>query len=181
MGCDIHLYVERQSKEHGRWELVVPPDTGYDFSSKLPYDDIMAAAKAPYRHKRNGSVDPQDMTWFDDRNYRLFGYLSGVRGDPMSDTFVDLLDRDGEPPDPSDCMRNILETWAPDAHSHFWGTLDELNWFRVRLGTLFAVVPDRGRAELDRQSFRRFFQLLDELNGLTEDPRRLRIVAFYDN
>ena len=65
MGADIHLFAERLNPKTRAWEYLPAPG---------PEDPV------PYRYDwdQEGGL-PGLKEWFEDRNYRLFGMLAGVR------------------------------------------------------------------------------------------------------
>ena len=94
MGCDIHLLIEQA--QNGRW-VYVPAPTDPDWP------------------------DFRD-TWFNDRNYDLFGALAGVRLRHRAQ----LTDLRGLPLDVTKEVAKESESWAEDGHSHTWYLLSEL-------------------------------------------------------
>ena len=169
MGCDIHLFVERQNKKTGAWEFVSPPQNGTKF-----IDGKLLEGEVDYRFDWTDESGLDDRTWFDDRNYTLFGYLAGVRSCPTDIPFAEAVAQQGMPDDLSAPMRYIVEEdWKHDGHSHFWGTLGQL--------LTFFQLACRDASEETLASLANFNRLLAELSTLTDDERRLRVVAFFDN
>jgi hypothetical protein len=179
MGCDIHLYVERQNKKTGAWEFVSPPQNGTRF-----VDGRLLEGEVDYRFNWTDESGLSDRTWFSDRNYTLFGYLAGVRSCPTDTPFSTSFGQGKLPPGLSEVLRYIVgHEWASDAHSHFWGTLAMLtNYFTVLdaqlKGREVGGDPD---AKEDRYRLQSFYDFLNELSELCDDPRRIRVVAFFDN
>lgn len=102
MGCDIHLYVERQID--GEWESLHPGDVGL----------------APERWDYDGR-------WFSDRNYPLFAVLANVRNgrgiQPISHPR-------GLPDDVAFFAKAGAAEWDTDGHSHSWLMLGEVTGYR---------------------------------------------------
>lgn len=112
MGCDIHLYREKQVG--GKW---VAAD---NFVKQ--YDD--EPADVPYGER------------FTDRNYKLFAFLcDGVRGSyPFS------MKERGMPLRMCDEIKAINDMWGQDGHSHSYLYLHELKEISVILGDLKVTV-----------------------------------------
>ena len=179
MGCDIHLYVERQNKKTGAWEFVSPPQNGSDIVGGRLVD-----GEVDYRMAWDEREPISRRRWFSDRNYTLFGYLAGVRGATYDDPFAQAAGRFGTPEDLSEVLRYIIEhEWKHDAHSHFWGQLNWLtNYFTILDSSLGArVAAGNADAKEDRDRLQSFYDFLIELSELCEDPRRIRVIAFFDN
>lgn len=96
MGTDIHFYVEVPGPE-GKWVLLAPP----------PGVDRFADS--------HGSVP----TWFQQRSYKLFAWLAGVRRDECD---VPLLSPKGLP----DGLCEILREESEFGHSASWFYAEEL-------------------------------------------------------
>ena len=120
MGCDIHLYVERQD-ETGRWIAV-------DEWTRDAEDDNRLSLK-----------DWQD-GFYTGRNYGLFAILADVRngqgfaGIKTGDGFNPIEPPRGLPVDCSPEVREYSEQWGVDGHSHSWFTVKELmayDWTQV--------------------------------------------------
>lgn len=110
MGCDIHCYAE--VKKNGKWVKV-----GNKF--KNPY----------YREIRGQSryIDSPCI----ERNYDLFAILANVRNE---DGFKAISKPKGIPKDVSKRIKEMVEEWGDEAHSHSWHTLKDLlkwNWDQV--------------------------------------------------
>lgn len=108
MGCDIHLFAERRTRDG--WQLLPAPD------SDTAYREIS------YRTK--GFLNE----WFEDRNYYLFSMLAGVRG------YISypLEDPRGMPADPSPEYVEESKNW--EGHSHSYFTVAELrSYFALKL------------------------------------------------
>lgn len=108
MGCDIHLYVERRDAG-GAWELVGTDENYPSGDRRRTPDDAY-----PYYAAVKASSD---------RNYALFGLLSGVRRDPPPSG---QLAHDEQPSDLSPATLAYFSSWGPDAHTPGWCSLPEL-------------------------------------------------------
>ena len=119
MGCDIHLFVEKQSKYNKRW-------ISADIWTESDYSDD------------HGELEVDlDNRIYSDRNYDAFAILANVRngygfaGIDTGDGFVPIDDPRGLPDDISPLVRKEAEHWEGDGHSHSYFTLKELkeyNW-----------------------------------------------------
>lgn len=120
MGCDIHLFVERQVR--GTWvpaDKWVPDKESKDKDAlKLPFDD----------------------RYYNGRNYNLFAILADVRnghgfaGIDTGDGFDPISIPKNLPKDVSRAVQLEFESWGEDAHSASFHTLKDLleyNWTQV--------------------------------------------------
>lgn len=156
MGCDIHMAVE--VRRNGKWERVLPPESAWD-----PWLVV------------NGWMDDARQSWYDGRNYTLFGVLAGVRNydvDPISKPR-------GFPPDPGDEVAKMiaddgLESWWLGDHSHTWLTLDEVlayDWDqRLPNGDTLRECSDDFMT-----------RTVPALQNLDPDPRNVRLVFGFDS
>ena len=140
MGCDVHLFAERLNPETRVWEYLPAPDD-----------------PRPYREKWEDCLGL--LEWFEDRNYRLFGMLAGVRCqdyDPVA-----------QPRGiPGDVSPEIQAQWIEfGEHTPSWLVLSEL---------LAYFDPMHENYEP------RFRDFLIEL-GTYGTPETLRIVFWYDS
>lgn len=115
MGCDIHLYVEKQI--NGKW-------TSIDEWHPDDWD--------PERQ-----IVPFDLRYYNGRNYDLFGILANVRngigfgGIDTGDGFIPITQPRGLPDNCSSEVATESAEWGSDGHSHSYLTLAELiayNW-----------------------------------------------------
>lgn len=121
MGCDIHLYSEKQVD--GVW-VVARPELFI-----LEYPEESAVPDIPY-----------SQSIYHARNYSLFAILANVRngrgfaGCDIGDGFVPIAEHKGLPSDVSSEIRAISDRWDCDGHSHSHFTLQELldyDWTQV--------------------------------------------------
>lgn len=107
MGCDIHCYAERKSKD-GKWEIVGNVKKEEDGWVSIDYE--------PYH----------------DRNYNLFAILANVRngtafaGCKTGEGFNSISNPKGVPSDASEEYASLSEQYDSDGHSHSYFTLREL-------------------------------------------------------
>lgn len=112
MGCDIHLYVEKNN--NGIWSAV----------DKFARDEPDEPGQEGYLHASS--------EFYEGRNYNLFSILADVRngsgfaGVKTGDGFVPIAEPRGIPDDASDEIKAISAQWDCDGHSHSHHTLREL-------------------------------------------------------
>lgn len=108
MGCDIHLYAEARDSEDAPWRSInaMEEDEVYD-------DETGEVTGTKLRPSR----------FYSGRNYALFGVLAGMRWTCPHGAIAE--DR-GAPEDISPEIRQEMEDWAGDGHSHSYATLAEL-------------------------------------------------------
>ena len=107
---------------------------------------------------------------YSNRNYRLFGALSGVRDGSME--LIADMDR-GLPDDVSDELCNIFDEWGMDAHSANYLYLDEI------LESSYYKMSDEDLDDLGVGTF--FFRdVVDALLDVGE-PKNVRLVFWFDN
>lgn len=123
MGCDIHLYKEKQVS--GQWITANIWEKNDDENGDIYFD-----------------VSRKDR--FTDRNYKLFGLLSkGVRSEyPFS------FESRGLPFDVCNEVTTKAECWGVDGHSHSYLYLHELKGMREFLKT--ATITISGMMDRDR-------------------------------
>lgn len=123
MGCDIHFYVEYREQELQQEQLLP--------SVRVPDDTPWAVDLVPNKY-----YDPSDepgpfnweyelRRWYDDRDYSLFYRLAGVRGYQDEDEPID--DPRGIPEDACPRIKEAVEAWGGDGHSHSYYTGAELS------------------------------------------------------
>lgn len=96
MGCDIHSFAEKRSKETGKWELV------HDAFTLDEYDRA--------REKKDKGNEP-----FDGRNYSVFGFLANVRNYSHCPPIAELKGL----PDDSEYLNGLSE--YADPYNRFTG------------------------------------------------------------
>lgn len=115
MGCDIHLYKEKQV--NGQWVTA-------DVWEEYDYGDDDKGIEVPWDNRYTG------------RNYNLFGLLSkGVRRDlPFA------FEQRGMPYNACKEIAEMSEKWEGDGHSHNYLYLHELKDMREFLKTTTVTV-----------------------------------------
>lgn len=159
MGCDIHPHLELRDPKTGKWREAEPLDLG-----------------PRYQGDRRTKRHP-----FDDRNYSVFGFLTGTVRDRDVKHLVDaprgvpkdspLYAQYGEPNDSYDC----------DYHSHSWVGLDELLAFDYEQTSFNRWATGGGMTPLREALGEFFFRDMKAIVGLTEDPKDTRVVFWFDN
>ena len=165
MGCDIHLYVERQADNEWGWEHVPDP------------------WPTPYYEQEHSPKD---------RWYRLFAQLAGVRnrarrpgrgpaydGRVVARPWFEDRGVPGRIPRVYMWGGDLPTDWATeeDLHSHTWATLAELRaapWDDV----------DNGHSGTLRQSGFALWVFGPEMDALvaeTGSPERVRVLMAFDN
>ncbi len=154
MACDIHFYVER--REGGKWVEADKWVVGEDWWNK-------------------GEM-VKDTNFYDERNYRLFAILAGVRnrrgsGDASTDEgFSPISLPKGLPEDVSPLVSKASASWDGEGHSHSYLTLRELldyDWTQIsyyKKAQTFLFISD----------------VMPRLRQLGE-PDDVRIVFWFDN
>jgi hypothetical protein len=149
MGCDIHFFVEKKSTAYKRNESI---------NKVLEEHDV---------------IDP-DWTlvqdeWCDDRNYRLFGILAGVRTSPKEGPIVEPR---GFPDDASDDLSDNYKSWGLDAHSASYITLTELlnvDWKKYEDDYADGVYLDG------------FLKSIEKMKEIDTNSDNVRCVFWFDN
>jgi len=186
MGCDIHIFIERE--------------VGDTWIPLRKYDAFYA--KHPEWGYEIFSLDG----WYSGRNYELFGILAAVRREP--ENIIDVPR--GLPADCSEGVKERSDEWGTDAHSHSHFTLAELvafDWTSnkiqmegvvgskaakayknkgippTRWSAWSADVNDEERLEweITAESYcAEFMSLIEDLKTLG-NPDKVRIVFWFDN
>lgn len=103
MGCDIHVMIEKVSKENGEWDTYLEGNESFYLHIGRNYDLFAILA--------------------DVRN----GY--GFGGSDTGDGFIPIADQRGVPADASDNYLEYVKEWELDGHSHSYLTVAELQNF----------------------------------------------------
>lgn len=172
MGCDIHMFVEyRKVGDIGQWEADERQQAEHDYGDN---------GEIEYTHY--GDCDQIG------RDYKLFGFLAGVRGGMSSCIF----DPRGMPEDASDYVKAACEKWGVDGHSHHYLTFTEL--YRVIDEYRASEVEEARQDKQDTSEAKRVYQnLLDYIEegrakrkhlcpeGLFDLEADARVVFWFDN
>lgn len=115
MGADIHMYVEYKKKFRDDTVKWVHGDF---FRPNPHYDGIDQYEKAFERMELHGN-----------RNYTLFSTLAGVRD--YTNKVIPVAEPKGEPDDCSVNVKEAMQVWEGDAHTHSYLTLKELKDYQA--------------------------------------------------
>ena len=155
MGCDIHSYAEK--KVNGKWEKV---------GEVFPMDEW---DRNYYKKDFNDSP-------FDWRSYPMFWFLADVRNYSNSEY---LSEAKGLPDDISKEVQEKADDWEGDGHSHSWLSVKELLDFDYDKTFFY----DLEKETETYTSFlgKHFFDDLEILKNLDENPENVRVVFWFDN
>lgn len=162
MGCDIHFYVERYSRDTN---YLGPKDVSEIREEKI--DSIIDSYEIKEKwipcDKFFFVDDYWAIKWEDQfysvRNYKLFEKLAGVRG-----LGSESISRPkGVPKDASFAYKSIAESNG-DGHSHSYFTLEELM-----------------KEDFSSEHVSRFKDTIDRMKELDPDPKKVRCCFFFDN
>jgi len=127
MGCDIHLFVEKQDA-NGDWhEFKSQKYRWYNAEHGFVYTDSPKEPNLPSAKRWHS--DGND--WPSDRNYHAFGILAGVR----NKSFEPIIEPRGLPQNISNEIKILSAQWGYDGHSHSYYELAELlnfDWNRTK-------------------------------------------------
>ena len=182
MGCDIHLYIEVKPTSRSNWRLApdqlapciecnatgIRPESLECVNCKQPEESHLDS-KCLYAPGTKYVNDPEDCYYchegaalaahYGQRDYDLFGILSGVRGNSLPDWTQE--DR-GIPEDACPELQRLTQN--DDLHSHGHYYLNELE-----------------QQPNGWEEFEDFTQCLKELKKLSKKNHDVRIVFCYDN
>lgn len=158
MGCDIHLYVERQRAD-GVWEFCPSPGSLLARGHLVElYGGGTEAQQAVDAVISLQTLEESD-DFYDGRDYSLFGILADVR----TREHPPLAQPRGVPDDASPEYLKRVDDYGSDGHSHSWFLLSELlahKWshdHRYFVNTTLTFMKRGG------------------------DPTKIRAVFFFDN
>jgi hypothetical protein len=166
MGCDIHMFIERKTSGNN---YQGPRDIQLDRNAKI--EEIIEGIPVEERwvSADTWEIDNYDGYWqcneiYNNRNYYLFAILADVRNDGS----VEPIDYPrGIPDDCSSGYSYMTKQWGGDGHSHSYFTLKELlevNW------DLY-----------EKEYIKDFFEAIDEMKSIDDNPEKVRCVFFFDN
>lgn len=156
VGCDIHMFVEVKYSfgDNNKW-------INFDHHTKNPYFD-------EYRDTPEFDV----IELHDVRNYLAFEQLCGVRAYTESPS---ISPPRGVPIDISAFVKQHVESWNIDGHSHSFVTLEEIRIYRANLKDLSFDGLKYIHEALELRAIEYF------LTPEGVDPKNIRIVFFFDN
>lgn len=161
MGCDIHLFAEIKPKKtlldrifrkKTKWSCadLVTPNEDYPEYSKMPFD-----------------ISYKNRFYTGGRNYNLFSALANVRSEHFLQKVEPISYPKGVPKDVSEFVKDKIEEYGSDGHSHSYLSLQELRsydfspWGKTCDDFICEVIPK-----------------MENLLNKNED---VRIVFFFDN
>ncbi len=172
MGCDIHFFCERFTKDNN---YEGPRSVQEERNLKLS-KIIKSETESDFRWITADSWELEEMAddtfywsivrdkrFYSGRNYYLFNILAGVRGNGLSMISAPR----GVPDNISDAYREQLKQWEGDAHSKSYFTLKEL------------LDVDWSIYEKERVS--EFLETIEKMKKLDPNPEKVRCVFFFDN
>ena len=158
MGCDIHSFAEVRKK--GVWRTV---------GGVFPTD---------FFNPDNEKVKGFSRCPFTVRSYAMFSWLAGVRHARQRPVFSQPR---GLPLDVSWELREENESWGPDGHSHSWLALDELLEVDYKKTITFTDYNEEKSMTLKEYLGQAYFDRLNILEPLADDPHDIRLVFWFDN
>ncbi len=123
MGCDIHMFAEKKVKTSS----YVSYFNGKKQKFKPFWSQIKDSFKNPYFDPTEPLSEynlPQSDEPYQGRNYTLFSFLADVRN---YHEIKPLSAPRGVPKDLSEGIKEEVEKWDGDGHSHSYFTLEELD------------------------------------------------------
>lgn len=169
MGCDIHMFLERKTNSN---KYDGPRDLSESRNEKIeqviPGDEnierwVSADKWEVDEYDKNHLRVSYKNSFYNDRNYYLFGILAGVR---YRDVKI-IKEPRGIPDDCSYGYKYMAKKWEGDAHSHSYFTLKEL------LDVDWSIYDDNYIDD--------FLKSLDRMKEIDPDPNKVRLVFFFDN
>lgn len=125
MGCDIHWTIERRHRD-GTWHSV---DSQSHFYDRAGSEGFAPWSRPGTTHEQREAFYKLTGSLLGSRNYTLFGALSNVRGECVSQALLE-----GVPEDASQGYRDEVESWSGDGHSHGWAIGSDIaKWGRKKV------------------------------------------------
>ena len=171
MGCDIHFFTERYSKDNNYdGPRDISEERNIKLGTLLNDEEVeprwVSADKWNYEGDDDGYWElSYNDKFYKGRNYSLFEILAGVRGD--DDNAIEPPR--GIPDDASLGYKTVADQWDDDAHSHSYFTLDELldvDWDKYDDRNLY----------LDE-----FLGTIEKMKSIDNDTKNIRCLFFFDN
>lgn len=151
MGCDIHIYAEEKNEE-GQWVPTKKRAPNHRFGYSKTESEYLTQFDP-------NEYDPLTEAFDTGRNYDLFALLAGVRNyddiDPISEPR-------GIPDNASEEVKEIVQSWDGDGHSHSWLLVSEV------------LLSEQVSARADDK-------WIKALRDIRNDHENARIVFFFDN
>lgn len=159
MGCDIHFFCERFTKDNNYdGPISKSEERDRKLDSILDNDDVIprwvSADKWEFEDGYWSVIDEL----YSGRNYSLFEKLAGVRGyDEKA-----ICSARGFPLDASSGYTEVVKQWDSDGHSHSFFNLSDL-------------------LKEDFEDFEEFQYTIEVMKSIDPDPDKVRCVFFFDN
>lgn len=119
MGCDIHMYVEYKRKNMNNEEVWIHGDYFKPNPCFAMFD----------KNDINDEPAFERIELHGNRDYTLFSTLAGVRD--YTDMVIPVAPPKGEPNDCSEYVKEEMQQWEGDAHTHSYLTLKELKDYQA--------------------------------------------------
>jgi hypothetical protein len=163
MGCDIHFFVEKQSIDSKRNNKINEVFEADESENTFEWVTADKYSINKYYSPDEDDGEPEYIIEYSDRfyngrNYALFEYLSGVRGDDDNA----ISKPRGVPKDVSNTVKYEIDSYGSDGHSHSYFTLDEL-------------------LQYDFSKFPIFEKTIEKMKSIDEDYTKVRCIFFFDN
>jgi hypothetical protein len=166
MGCDIHFFVEKKAKAYTRQKSL---NNVLEIDKEVP--DVWESVDDWIVEEEDGNTYRYvnyDTSYYNGRNYQLFGVLAGVRHQP-NDQYPFIEPR-GIPDDVSKPIQDSYEEWDIDAHTPSYLTLSELKQIDWTMYT-----------DSDYNWFAGFENTIDRMDELSNNDEDVRCVFWFDN
>ncbi len=158
MGCDIHSFAE--VRDGGVWKTV---------GGIFPTDHFNQNCEKVKGFSRNP---------FTVRSYSMFSWLAGVRNYQQHPVFSQPREL---PLDVSRELKEEAEKLGMDGHSHSWLALDELLEVDYKKTIKLTDHNEERTVTLKEHLGQAYFDILNMLEPLADDPHDIRLVFWFDN
>lgn len=151
MGCDIHLFTERQKNINNEQKWV-----NVDNWKLNPYYE---------ENDEDGESKYYLNSAYKDRSYALFSILANVRNDSNNKP---ISEPKGLPEDISEVVKAESDKWGCDGHSHSFLTMKELyDYYEHNNIVKFSgLVDDKGAKEIDAGKMPNWWYKTSKQKGL---------------
>jgi hypothetical protein len=164
MGCDIHFFTERFTKDSiTSGPVDISEQRDIKISSILDEQELEPRwVTADVWILEDDEWEIYERFYDGSRSYHLFGVLAGVRTCDYDET---ICEPRGIPQDASGAYKYMCNKWDGDAHSHSYFTLEEL------------LEVDWKSKDLE------WFKdnTIEKMKSIDPDPKKIRAVFFFDN